>query len=392
MTHDTGLAALGVAAPDETSLTELVKAIIGRRDAVPASVRVEEAEYTIGTPTTEQLARVYGTALLSDGSVREWSCFVKRLQSPKLWRYIHLIPAQLQEELINQLLWRLEVAAYTSDLHEYLPEGLRLPTVFRIDELGDDRATIWMENVVHAPGSWDLARFGRAAHLLGRLSARRRAHLVGPILPRANATVPGMALRFYAKSRTQRMLAVLSAEDVWHHPLLREVVARDPALRSDVLEMGEALDSTLTALSLLPQAYPHGDASPQNLLVPVDAPTDFVAIDWLFDSPEAIGLDLGQLLVGLAHSGVLEPEELHEVHPVILESFQVGLAEEGMAVEDGLVEYGYLGSLMIRSAFTALPLEQLDDQPTDLLGALFNQRGRLTRVLVDLIRPVVLGP
>ena len=55
----------------------------------------------------------------------------------------------------------------------------------------------------------------------------------------------------------------------------------------------------------LPQAMPHGDASPQNLLVPASAPDRFVAIDVGMRTPHAIGFDLGQLLVGLVHAGVV---------------------------------------------------------------------------------------
>ena len=58
-------------------------------------------------------------------------------------------------------------------------------------------------------------------------------------------------------------------------------------------------------MDTLPQALPHGDASPQNLLVPADDPDTFVAIDVSFQNPQAVGFDLGQLLVGLTHAGLL---------------------------------------------------------------------------------------
>ena len=54
----------------------------------------------------------------------------------------------------------------------------------------------------------------------------------------------------------------------------------------------------LDALEALPQCYQHGDASPQNLLVPKGKPDEFVVIDWGFDCPQAVGFDLGQLLIG----------------------------------------------------------------------------------------------
>jgi hypothetical protein len=85
----------------------------------------------------------------------------------------------------------------------------------------------------------------------------------------------------------------------------------------------------------LPQTYQHGDASPQNLLVPADKPDEFVMID--------------------------------------------------RGVRQEAVRYGYLGSMLARATFTALPLEAFGAQPSDELARLFDQRVRLTRALVDLV-------
>ena len=88
-------------------------------------------------------------------------------------------------------------------------------------------------------------------------------------------------------------------------------------------------------MDALPQALPHGDASPQNLLVPADDPDTFVAIDVSFQNPQAVGFDLGQLLVGLTHAGQLPAAALPEVHAVLVPAFTDGLqAEGGQATAD----------------------------------------------------------
>ena len=150
------------------------------------------------------------------------------------------------------------------------------------------------------------------------------------------------------------------------------------------------LPGVLDRLDALPQTYQHGDASPQNFLVPKDQQDEFVVIDWGFDCPQAIGFDLGQLLVGLAHAGELTAEELPTIHTVILKGFLEGVAAEGMTVTAEEVRYGYLGSLMARAAFTALPLEQLGKQ-AECGIELFEERVRLTRALVDLVSTVIEG-
>jgi hypothetical protein len=385
------LTTLGRAALDDQELTGLVRTITARADAEPATVRVEPVDYAIGTPTTEALLRLHGTARLAGGESADWSCFVKRVQSARWWKGLDLVAEPLRVDFIEKLPWRLELAVHTTGLAAQLPDGLRLATAYRIDEYDDDRATLWMENVVEAPGSWDSDRFERAAYLLGRLSARRQPHLVEPILPRPGSTLPGTALRYYFMGRVQRWaLPALADLDTWREPLLAAAVRAtgEQSLRADLLELGERLPAVLDALDSLPQTYQHGDASPQNLLVPAGEPERFVAIDWGFDCPQAVGFDLGQLLVGLAHAGELEPEDLPAVHSVIVRAFTDGLHCEGLVVPQETVLCGYLGSMLARAAFTTLPLEVLGAPGTEQLAQLFDRRVRLTRVLLNLVSEI----
>ncbi|MEV6281860.1 phosphotransferase [Kribbella sp. NPDC051770] len=385
----TALEPLGRDAPDTDQLTGLVHAITGDPLAVPLSSRAEPFPYAIGTPSTAALLSVSGTARRSDGSTTEWRCFVKQLQSARHWPMLHLIPEAYREDLVQNLPWRLELGVLRSDVGTVMPAGLRLPTVYRIDEYDDDRATIWMEYVVQEPGIWGLDRFARAAFLLGQLSARRRPHLVKPFLPRPGVDQPGIGLRYYVNGRVlMGALPTLADKATWRTPLLAAAICNtgDHSLRDDLLELAEQLPAVLDALDALPQCYQHGDASPQNLLVPLGSPDEFVVIDWGFDCPQAIGFDLGQLLIGLVHAGELSPTALPAVHQVILEAFTEGLAAEGLQVPLEQVRYGYLGSLLARATFTALPLEQLGMPATEEGLAQFESRVLLTRALVDLTR------
>jgi hypothetical protein len=381
----TALEPLGRDALSDDEFTALVRTITGDPGAVPEAVRVEPVDYPIGTPSTESLNRVFGTS----GGVA-WSCFVKKFQSVRHWPMIDRLPAEFRPLFIHNLPWQLEIAVHRSDIAALLPDGMRLPATYRIEVYDDDRATLWMENVTQAAGPWPIERFERAAYLLGRLSARRQPHLVEPFLPREHVTTPGVGLRFYSEGRVLRTaLPALADPQTWRHPLLSAAVCNlgDHGLRDDLLALGEQVPAVLDALEALPQTYQHGDASPQNLLVPHDSPDEFVVIDWGFDCPQAVGFDLGQLLIGLAHAGELSPEALPVVHKVILRSFQEGLAVEGMQVSEDEVLYGYLGSLLVRAAFTALPLELFGKSDASL--ALFEQRVQLTRAMLDLVSPVV---
>lgn len=59
-----------------------------------------------------------------------------------------------------------------------------------------------------------------------------------------------------------------------HHPVMQAALgqAAEPALPADMLALGERLPQLLDMLDDLPQTHAHGDASPQNLLLPQDEP------------------------------------------------------------------------------------------------------------------------
>lgn len=116
-------------------------------------------------------------------------------------------------------------------------------------------------------------------------------------------------------------------------------------------------------------------------------------IDWGFNGPLAIGFDLGQLLIGLAHAGELEAHELGPVRDVIEPAYLSGARDAGADVTADQVRCGFLTGVLCRSAFTALPLVRLTKPARDGGAALspvaeqvahWRSRIRLTRYLLGL--------
>jgi Ser/Thr protein kinase RdoA (MazF antagonist) len=234
-----------------------------------------------------------------------------------------------------------------------------------------------------ADADWDRARYAGAARLLGRLAARMTRSEAR--LPPSFSRTPGEVLRLHFLERELFGLPVLRSDAVWNHPLVAD--AADPALRADLRDLAERAPALLDALDTLPQRYVHGDASPQNLLVPAEEPDGFVAIDWSLIGPAAVGFDLSQLLVGRVHTGRLPAAALGALLDTVVAAYAAGLAEEDDPVPAETVRQGAVGSLVVRSAFSALPLAALADPPRPALAALVAERVRLTRHLVDLATP-----
>ncbi|GAA1376795.1 aminoglycoside phosphotransferase [Catellatospora chokoriensis] len=356
-----------------TEVAEVAELVLGG-GASPGAWRVEPIDYQSGSPATGGLARVRG-----DGDGRAWSVFVKLVQNPRHWPLLHLVPEMFRDELCATLPWRQELAMWEKPFAGYLPEGLRVPVLYRVTELDDDRLLLWMEDVdAIADHDWTLEHYPRAAFALGGLAARRSA----PDLLAA-AGEPGWALRLLVGSRVMRGAApALDDDRLWAHPLVASAVDAD--LRDDLRRIAAAVPAILDRLDTLPQALAHGDASPQNLLVPRGEPDVFVAIDVAFQCPLAIGFDLGQLLVGLAHAGHVEAAALPAIHDAIVPAYVAGMRAYGVAADPDAVTYGYVGGLTTRAALTSLPFETLGAPQTEQLATLWRQRAALTRFLADL--------
>jgi hypothetical protein len=336
----------------------------------------ERVDYPHESPATEGLARLGG-----DG----WSAFVKIVRSFRHWPRWTTLPQEARDILGDATVWRHEVDLYTSDLGAVLPAGMRLPELHGVVDLGDDRMMLVLEDVDIDPAPWDRERYARAARLLGQLHVRMTA---AGGLPRRSTEQPAELVNIMYISRLLPVaLPALSADATWRHPLL----AGETKLRADLAELARRLPDLVAVAARLPQLHSHGDASPHNLLVPRQQPDTFVVIDWAMASLAAAGDDLGQLLLGHAHDGVLAADDLPALHELVVQAYVAGLADEDCRLDEDVIRAGIDTGMSVRSAFTALPLERLDEPITDHLRNMFAGRIELTRYLVDVGLQVNLG-
>lgn len=348
------------------ALAVLVDDALGLRPD-PNLTTVEDVDYPFGSPATGALLRVRG----ADDSGRSWSLFVKVLQHVRHWPELAALPPQYRREFSDSFPWRQELELWDAAVVATLPQGLRAPVLHRLVELPDERLALWMEDVTVDPTPWGLDRFARAARLLGRWNARSAS--AGVLA--ACGLPDGFGLRMYAERAVpMRGLAILGDDGLWSHPWLRE----HGDLRARLRTLGAQIPTWLDRLDALPQAVPHGDASPQNLLPEPDG--GFVIIDLSFRSPHAVGFDLGQLVVGLVHADVLPAAALPDLTAVVEPAYVAGLADEGLTGLDAVVHEAFTITSMIRSGFDGLRLDLLaSSAPRDL--AAFDQRVALSRFL-----------
>ena len=384
---------LGLASLTPGELAEVTSAAVGR-PIQPTDTRVDPIPYDWGSPATAGLWRVVVTGQAAGPVTHTY--FVKLLRHPRRWPGLAYLPDQAtRDEFLDYFPWRFELDMYECGIGDVLPAGMRTPRLHHVTRPDEDHLGLWWEFVPGRPSLWELADYRRAAFLLGRLAARRRDGAnVNRRLPPMCRHPFGSALRFFTERRVLRgALPALRAGQIWDHPLASAALRRsgDTALPADMVALGGRLPGLLDRLDRLPQTYAHGDASPQNLLLPDNEPGTVVVIDWGFGSLLPIGFDLGQLLVGLAHAGNCDPAALSDIDAAIFPAYLEGLAAEDYPAVAAQVRLGYLGALAARSALTALPLELLSRAPDEDAEAEFLHRLRLTRAMIGLTADAVSG-
>src|SRR5664279_186885 len=140
---------LGVATPTGDQLDAIVSAAVGR-PAVVTRWDAEPVPYESGSPATGTLARVRGVT--AEG--QSWSVFLKVLQHPRHWKLLDRMPGQLRADFLSNFPWRAELTAWEPTFSEHLPTGLRVPELYQVVELSDDRVAVWMEDVVEGSHPW----------------------------------------------------------------------------------------------------------------------------------------------------------------------------------------------------------------------------------------------
>jgi hypothetical protein len=372
---------LGAADVDDDVLRAMVAARLGAppSDVELLSVRIETVDYDLSAITTGGRWWVRGDAR-ADGVTRPWSFFVKVMQSWSRSPLFEVVPEDIREMAAAGVPWRTESLVYRSDLAARLPDGLQMPAAHGVFDLDEASASIWLEEVVVPPAAvtWDLERFGLAAHLLGRLAASPAVAELADV-GRDEWTVAD-----YLNGRlTHQVVPMLRDPDVWHHPLMAGTF--DAELRERLLAAADRAADHVAELDAMPKLTGHGDACPNNLLSRPDGGRGFVLIDYGFWGSRPVGFDLGQLLVGEVQLGRRPTSVLAATEHVIVDGYVEGLRAEGCHIEPDVVRRAHALQLLIFTGLSTMPFEHFGEPPSDELVALAVERAALSRFSLDLL-------
>ncbi|MET3721963.1 MULTISPECIES: hypothetical protein [unclassified Arthrobacter] len=351
------LGILGPAIPDAALLNNVVGFALGEPEVEVHTVGAYGIGSSVLNMTTGGLWRVYGSARPADSSLRTlaFSVVVKLIQSPLLWGGIERIPQEFRPGLVANYPWRTEAEVYASGLSDAMPLNSRLPKPFGVVEVGEDRAVIWMEDVVqddHA--EWSDEQFRDAAGVLGFLAGSTAVERCSEGI--RDTRRPNRLKYFLAGVGKSVLIPAIKGHEIWSHPAV--AANSDPALVSGLRSFADQSHLLVDEMMTLPALPAHGDACPQNLLTegedPVTGRTNFAVVDWGMFGQVCAGYDLAQLLAGRVNEGTMPGTALHRLEPICMDAYCAGLKAAGSTVSRNQVRRVLAISIAVFSGLTAV--------------------------------------
>jgi hypothetical protein len=255
---------------------------------------------------------------IDGGRSQSWSVVLKILQRPE------------QETPSGDMwYWKRELLWAQSGLPESLPERIKAPRFYRVDETRDG-AWLWMEHVKNDNVTpWGLGDYAFAARQLGYWN--------GSLTGKPLAAQPWLARQHY-----RSWLSGANPEKALQFSLHRKYLSDNTRYRYEQLWREREL--YYNVLEALPQTFSHFDSQRRNLFIRrgQDGHEELVLVDWALCGLGPVGSEL-YALVGMSAT-LLEwpPTAVLELDTTAFENYKQGLREAGWSGEAELVRLGYV--------------------------------------------------
>jgi hypothetical protein len=331
----------------------------------------EPLAHRVENMTTARLDRVQLT--LDDNTTL--TLVAKTLRPASAAPAFDSIPPEHHQQVLEDLHWLVEPDVYRSALGPSLPEPMRMPTVYLVDDTADGVVTIWMDEIADVT-PWSLDRYRRTATALGALAGR----WTGTEAASAFGLHERRIERLFFGKVTFLDLPLQADDSFWADPHVRSAV--DDRHRTDLARLAEAIPGLLAQLGNLPSGVCHGDATPDNFREPADGTV--VALDWSYGHTGQIGSDLAQLLVGRFETGAADIDDILAIAATIVDGFVDGLTAEGSTATLDDIRAAFATHLAVRSVFSALVLDHRPDLAGDARAELLRRRAAVARFGIDL--------
>jgi len=290
----------------------------------------------------EGVWRISGTARDSEG-VHPWSLIRKGLHASDVFN---------ARDPISPMYWKREALAFQSGLLADLPSALKAPRCYAVEDEGDERVWLWLEDIQESVHAWTLAEYHLAAHQLGQFNG---AYLTGYPLPRAKPWLSWGRVRGTAATLKSRLT---QPDQLVQTPMGKHIFGGDRLTR--LCQLWSDSEPLLQAFERLPVCFCHHDAFRRNLMLrktsagtPADA-DETVAIDWALTGFGRVGEEIGittALTIGFAD---LPADRVRALDQAVYTGYVDGLRAAGWCGDVRQARLGYAVSAANRMAGACL--------------------------------------
>jgi len=339
---------------DKSLLTPLVRAVLASSDAEVVEWQV--VPITAGRASAAGVYRIRGTAL-DQGQTRPWSLILKEVSASALSAHAG---NNADNEPSSDMYWKREVLLYHSGLFDSLPDGIRAPHLYRIDEEARS-ARIWMEDVSEDVGAvWPLSHYENIGRHFGRINGLFLEQQPLPDWPWLMRSFFRGWLKNVSWQEFRQNYPTLRLDDAlvqrgWSDELVHEF---------DRLWLDRV--AFVEALAQLPQTLHHNDSGRKNLVAHrrADGEIETVALDWGIAATGPVGGELACIVMQPTYwfNGV-HTDQLPELDGIVFEAYMQGLADVGWRGDRELVRLGYTASISLRVAYGIFNVEWASRNP-----------------------------
>ncbi|MCR8657363.1 phosphotransferase [Paenibacillus endoradicis] len=290
----------------------------------------DDIGYTTLNFTTAGIYHLHGVVIV-EGEQMPWSIILKIIKADSLEK----------EESTHHNYWQREALVYESKLLDDLPNSIRAPKCYLIEEQQDNTIWMWMERVIgrYAEKS---EHFDYIARQLGRFNGD---YLTTKEIPNQEWICRNWlrswitASRMYAPSLEDYSNSLLNDEERniwdWYQTFSNEI------------------ERNLFYLEKLPRVLAHQDMSQMNMFIVENRQLEdeLVLIDWQFMSISGVGEDLAKMFGVNMSQGIIPTEKYNIFQENLYEAYINGLHDMGWQGNEQQARYGYCIGTALRSVW-----------------------------------------
>ncbi|WP_282942209.1 phosphotransferase [Paenibacillus sp. RC67] len=240
--------------------------------------------------------------------------------------------------------WKREVLVYHSGILEQLPDTMRAPVCYLIEEQSDGCVWVWMEDIdeQRLDTGWNEKEQIGIAFGLGKFNG---AYLTGLPVPTESFLCTNW-MNSWVQVIESYLQSMEEQKAVWHKHQLDHI---NPNVYWDRYESSRLkVADLLDALNQLPQVFAHQDIHSGNVYMEQYKGQDrLVAIDWQFASLSGVGEELGRMF-GLTLRKHVDMDTVYKHKEALVQSYLDGLREVGWDGNANGVRYGFAVAASLR--------------------------------------------